>query len=96
MEYFVLVPRRLPQPTQLELDVPKYKRRDGVDSVDYDISWRYNFSGWFCFLAFIFQHLMCVCVCVCGSGCGCGCGCGCVRACVRVHVRARVCCAFPL
>ena len=45
VKYSVLVPRRLPQPTQLVLGVPKYKK----GAVEYDISWQYDYSGWFCF-----------------------------------------------
>ena len=51
-EVSVLVPRRLPQPTQLELGVPKYIDSGGLEAAKYDISWRYNYSGWFCFLVF--------------------------------------------
>ena len=51
-EVSVLVPRRLPQPTQLELGVPKYTDSQGLEAAKYDITWRYNYSGWFCFLVF--------------------------------------------
>ena len=65
VKYSVLVPRRLPQPTQLELDVPKYKKRNGLESVEYDISWWYDYSGWFFFLVFfdifVFFNISCHC-----------------------------------
>ena len=48
----VLVPRRLPQPTQLELGEPTYIESKDVEAVKYDISWRYDISGGFCFFVF--------------------------------------------
>lgn len=57
VKYSVLVPRQLPQPTQLQLGEPRYEKIGNLDAAKYNISWWYDFSGWLSFNVILIHHI---------------------------------------
>ena len=39
------MPRRLPEPTKLYISDPFYATGSGIDTVEYNVSWKYGNSG---------------------------------------------------